>query len=99
VSRVTQRLSFLDPLVNHHVALRLPLILVKVLLVLVKCHASGRSPILLVAVSLMVLVLRGDHLCTGLLTVLLGPETWVESLLLIVHGVKGVQDTRVTIPL
>ena len=90
MSGVTQRFSLLDPLVYHHVALRLPLVLVEVLLVLVKRQTSWSSPILLVAVGLMILVLRGNHLSTGLLTFLLGPEARVESLLLVVHGVKRV---------
>jgi hypothetical protein len=96
VGGVSQRLSFFDALVHHHVALRLSLIVVEVLLLLIECQASRCSPILLVTVTL---VLRSDHLRASFLTFLLGAKTRVEGLLLIVNWVKGVQNARIPIAL
>ena len=99
VSGVSERLPLLDPLVDHHVALGLALILIEVLLLLIESLAGGGSPILLVAVGLMILVLRCDHLGPGLLALLLRAETRIESLFFVVNGVQRIQDTRVAIAL
>ena len=99
VSGVSERLPLLDPLVDHHVALGLALVLIEVLLLLIESLAGGGSPILLVAVGLMILVLRCDHLGPGLLALLLRAETRIESLFFVVNGVQRVQDTRVAIAL
>jgi hypothetical protein len=99
VSGVSERLPLLNPLIHHHVALRLALILIEVLLLLIKCLAGWRSPILLIAVTLMILVLRCYHLGPSLLALLLRAESRIEGLFFIVNGVKRVQDTRVAIAL
>ena len=99
VSGVSERLPLLDPLVDHHVALGLALVLIEVLLLLIESLAGWGSPILLVAVGLMILVLRCDHLGPGLLALLLRAETRIESLFFVVNGVQRIQDTRVAIAL
>ena len=99
VSGVSERLPLLNPLVDHHIALGLALVLIEVLLLLIESLAGGGSPILLVAVGLMILVLRCDHLGPSLLALLLRPETRIEGLFFVVNGVQRVQDARVAIAL
>ena len=99
VSGVSKGLPLLNPLVNHHITLRLALILIEVLLLLIKCLTGWSSPILMIAVTLMILVLRCDHLCPSLLALLLRPESRIKGLFFIINWVKRIQYTRVSIAL